>query len=237
MKTNKLIIALIIIILIICAGMIVYSSSNSQIQYTDLQVSNSCTLSVPVSNDAVDNKEDGVFHYYDKQHNLNITGYNNTDVVDSLKDNELKNTKQIYENGTSVYQDEKTGVYSVLIENNDTNETILISCSDLDILIHVANSAKFTNNPSDDLDKNDTNESNTNSNNLDKQDTSTKTESSNNQQSSGSSSTSGSSSGSGNTNKPSNSDSGTGSSSESGSGSGSGSSSGSGSGSGDVYWG
>ena len=149
MNSKNLIIIGIIIIIVVCVIAAAYFILNPTVKYTSLKVSGSCELQVPISNDNVSSSDNyGIFHYQDKEHDLNITSYNSEESkslggavqMASIRDKQLLGGKTIIKDNLTVYQDEKTGVYSIFIGNNKTHDNILISCKDLDILIHVANS-------------------------------------------------------------------------------------------------
>lgn len=159
MRIKNVLIILIIIAVVVCGAIAAYTFMNSDVQYTDLKVSGSCILSVPESDDAVNSTDNyGIFFYSDREHNLNITSYNSEEdkslsgavQMASIRDNQLLGGKPITENGTTVYLNEKTGVYSIFIGNNETHDNILISCSDLDMLMHVVKTVKYSNGSPDD---------------------------------------------------------------------------------------
>lgn len=154
MKKQNIILILILIVCVVCAGIVASQTIFSNTEYTTLRISDSCTLEVPVSDEAVNSIDNyGIFIYQDPKHDLNITSFNSQDGVTlsgavqmaSIRDNALLNNKQIIENGTTIYHNEKTGVYSIFIGNNQTHDNILIQCSDLDILMHVLDSVKYSN--------------------------------------------------------------------------------------------
>lgn len=154
MKKQNIILILILIVCVVCAGIVASQTIFSNTEYTTLRISDSCTVEVPVSDEAVNSTDNyGIFIYQDPKHDLNITSFNSQDGVTlsgavqmaSIRDNALLNNKQIIENGTTIYHNEKTGVYSIFIGNNQTHDNILIQCSDLDILMHVLHSVKYSN--------------------------------------------------------------------------------------------
>lgn len=77
MKKDNIIIIAAVVIAIIAVLATVLLVFNNETEYTTLQISKTCSLQVPVSNDA-DSSTDyyGIFYYVDKEHDLNITGFN-----------------------------------------------------------------------------------------------------------------------------------------------------------------
>ena len=142
-----------IIIVVICAITAYFLVfNNQQLEYTTLQVSNTCSLQVPVSND-VENATDsyGIVYYQDKEHNLNITSFNSQEGVAlsggiqmaSLRDSQQLNCQVVVENGTSIYFNKDTGIYTIFIGNNNTHDNILISTPDKDLLLTIVNSVNY----------------------------------------------------------------------------------------------
>ena len=82
-RKDLIIIGAVVMIAIIClVTAFFFVFNNNSMEYTNLQVSKSCSLQVPVS-DSVNNAKDNyeIFYYVDKEHNLNITSFNSQEGV------------------------------------------------------------------------------------------------------------------------------------------------------------
>lgn len=63
----------------------------------------------------------------------------------TIRDKKLVGAEPQIINGTSVYYDKETKTYNIFTGNDKTHDNILISCTNLDILIHVLNSINYGN--------------------------------------------------------------------------------------------
>ncbi len=150
MISKKNLIMVIIIILAAIACLTTYMLVNSQAEgYGTLKLSDTCSLSVPLVENSVENLNNGISNYSFNKSDLNILyqkSKNNT-AIKSINIEHVENSKIAEDN---IYYDEDTGVYSVFIENNNTSESLLITCHDLDLLKNIRDSVKFSkhvNNP------------------------------------------------------------------------------------------
>ncbi len=150
MKQKYLIIGVVIVVAIIAAFAI---TSSGNTKYTTLDVSKTCSLQVPESND-VAGINSGVFTHVDKEHNLNISSYNSAesnnssaiDKMNSLVENQKLNTQALEENGTTIYYNKDAGTYAISLVNNQTQDNILIVTHDKDLALKIANSVKYDKN-------------------------------------------------------------------------------------------
>lgn len=152
MKKENLIIIGAIVIVIIAVLATVFLVFNNETEYTTLQISKTCSLQVPVSNDADSSTDNyGIFYYVDKEHDLNITGFNSVEGVTlsgavqmaSLRDSQQLNSQVVVENGTSIYYNKDTGIYTIFIGNDTTHDNILISTHNKDLLLTIVNSVNY----------------------------------------------------------------------------------------------
>lgn len=152
MKKENLIIIGAIVIVIIAVLATVFLVFNNETEYTTLQISKTCSLQVPVSNDADSSTDNyGIFYYVDKEHDLNITGFNSVECVTlsgavqmaSLRDSQQLNSQVVVENGTSIYYNKDTGIYTIFIGNDTTHDNILISTPNKDLLLTIVNSVNY----------------------------------------------------------------------------------------------
>lgn len=154
MKKNYLIIGAVIVIAIIAVFAI---TLNGNIEYTSLDVSNTCSLQVPKSNDVKGlNNNSGVFTHIDNEHNLNISSYNSAESnnssgaaqMNSLLENQKLNAQVLKENGTTIYYNQDAGTYAISLINNETHDNVLIVTHDKDLALAIANSVKYGENNS-----------------------------------------------------------------------------------------
>lgn len=147
MNKKYLIIGVVIVVAIIAAFAI---TSSGNIKYTTLDVSKTCSLQVPESND-VAGINSGVFTHVDKEHDLNISSYNSAesnnssaaDQMNSLVENQKLNAQALEENGTTIYYNQNAGTYAISLVNNETQDNILIITHDKDLSLAIANSVKY----------------------------------------------------------------------------------------------
>lgn len=149
MNKKYLFIGVIIVIAIIAVFAIV---SNGNIEYTNLDVSKTCSLQVPESNDVAGGSNDsGIFTHVDNEHDLNITSYNNAESNNSsgvaqmnlLVENQKMNAQALEENGTTIYYNKDAGTYAISLINNETQDNVLIVTHDKDLALEIANSVKY----------------------------------------------------------------------------------------------
>lgn len=147
-----LILAIVIIAIVALAG--AYLLNNQEENYHRINLSSSCSILVPDSQNATNTTDYyNIFHYMDSENQLDITFYNSYYPERSLsgaahmaaiRDSTLGLTV-VEENNITVYLNESTGVYSYFVSNNITHDNILITCSDLDMLMTIINSITFNN--------------------------------------------------------------------------------------------
>lgn len=144
MLSKKQLVLTVIIILAILACLTTYVIVNSQQDtYGTLKLSATCNVSVPLVENNVENVNKDIVNYSFNKNDLNIIyqkSLNNTGIK-SLNEKQIKNAQLTEDN---IYYDESTGVYSAFIENNDTSDSLLITCKDLNLLKKVKNSVKFS---------------------------------------------------------------------------------------------
>ena len=155
MNKKYLIIGGVIVIVAIAAALAITHSG--EIKYTTLDVSKTCSLQVPESNnvESLDN-DSGIFCHIDKEHNLNITSYNGAesnnssamDKMNSLVENQKLNSQTLEENGTTIHYNKDAGTYAIFLSNNETQDNVLIITHDKDLALAIANSVKYGENNS-----------------------------------------------------------------------------------------
>ena len=145
MKNKKLIIIIILIVLAILLCCTTYMLiTQHQESYITLRISNSCSIKVPNSENTVENLDGNLTKYIFNANGLNITHQKsaNNSEIKSLQENEIKNSQLIEDN---IYYNADSNTYTKFIENNETNDALLISSTDLNLLKNVSNSVEFNN--------------------------------------------------------------------------------------------
>ena len=153
MELNKIIIALIsvIIILLLCfIGFTLYNQYN--IEYETIAISNATTIDVPVSNEAQLLKDDlGILYYQDNKYDVSIISWNSqeelsitgaVDVTAQFEKQKGGNTPEIVD-GVPVFYNKETGYYCIETGNDTTHDNILIMCKNRDIALKIYHSIKY----------------------------------------------------------------------------------------------
>ncbi|MBR4448556.1 hypothetical protein [Methanobrevibacter sp.] len=147
-KKIIIIVAIIAVIAIIGAYFVFNDSHVGTAKQKTILLSKSAYMQVPDTKN-VTNKvdKDGVFHYKNKDSDINITSCSNLSAASSEKElKKLKNdvatgAKKLKEDNVVIY--EKDGVYSVFVKNTQYNDTLLIQSSDKNLLLQCWESVKY----------------------------------------------------------------------------------------------
>ena len=144
MKKKQILVISVVVVIAALACLTTYMIVNSHEEsLSTLRIGNSCTISVPATNNTVEAQGNGVSKFIFKSSNLNITHQKNgnNSEIKKIYSDKVKNSKEV-ESG--IYYDDSTGTYFTFIENNETGDAILIEAKDLNLLKRVAKSVKFT---------------------------------------------------------------------------------------------
>ena len=146
---KKMAILLIAVFCLLCVGSYLIFEPARNVTYHQINLTNSCSANVPVT-DKISNYTDNLdIHYYsDYDYNLNITSYNNGSPVTAsqgmLRFNKIKQetlgSDQATDGNLTYYKNNKLGTYTVFVEDPLSNNFILISSKDFTILNKVYNS-------------------------------------------------------------------------------------------------
>ena len=163
---NKLKAILIIAVFaLICIGSYSIFEPAILLSYERINLTQSCTAEVPVtdkSSDYVDNL--GIEYYSDYEHNLNITSFNTENNItfsqgnlkmERIKLNALGHQK-VNESGVILYRNDDLDNYGIFVDDKRSHNQILITSTNSDILIRVYKSlqASVLVNSTDDLNYN-----------------------------------------------------------------------------------
>lgn len=153
-KKSIVVIMVLIAIIIVIAGMIMLNiNTKDTIEYETLNISDTCAMSVPVSNNSTFTEKDGLKSYNDT--NLQILSYNQNDLGtwenlgadlgllgglnQNFKYNHTHQGKNIL-----IHPEENKTIFACLITNNTTGDVILVASQNEEILYHVIDSVNFT---------------------------------------------------------------------------------------------
>ena len=146
---KKMAILLIAVFCLLCVGSYLIFEPARNVTYHQINLTNSCSANVPVT-DKISNYTDNLdIHYYcDYYYNLNITSFNNGSPVTAsqgmLRFNKIKQetlgSDQATDGNLTYYKNNKLGTYTVFVEDPLSNNFILISSKDFTILNKVYNS-------------------------------------------------------------------------------------------------
>ena len=142
-------ILLIAVFCLLCVGSYLIFEPARNVTYHQINLTNSCSANVPVT-DKISNYTDNLdIHYYcDYDYNLNITSFNNGSPVTAsqgmLRFNKIKQetlgSDQATDGNLTYYKNNKLGTYTVFVEDPLSNNFIVISSKDFTILNKVYNS-------------------------------------------------------------------------------------------------
>ena len=140
-------IALVVVIAVVAGYFLM--NNQGEMEQTTLVLSESAYMKVPENGNAsakVD--KNGIFHYIDEKNSINVTSYNanqslevGASKMDALEDAVKTGANEIQEDNGTVY--EKDGIYSVIVENNDYEDSLIIQSTNKDLLMQAWNSIKF----------------------------------------------------------------------------------------------
>ena len=146
---KKMAILIIAVFCLLCLGSYIIFEPGRNVTYHQINLTNSCSAEVPVT-DKISNYTDNLdIHYYsDYDYNLNITSFNNGSPVTGpqglLRFNNLKQEvlgkDKVTDGNFTYYKNNNLGTYTVFVEDDLSNNYILISSKDLTILNKVYNS-------------------------------------------------------------------------------------------------
>ncbi len=152
---KKIIAAIIILIavIVVIAGMILVNFNKKNIEYETLNLSDTCSLSVPVCNNSTFKENDG-FKTYNGT-NITILFYNKNDfgawenlgadigiqggLNQNFKYNHTHQGKNIL-----IHPEENKTIFGCLITNNTTGDVVFVVSQNEEILYHAIDSINFT---------------------------------------------------------------------------------------------
>ncbi|OWT32558.1 hypothetical protein BGI41_07045 [Methanobrevibacter sp. 87.7] len=154
---KKLLTSIIIIIIIaIIAGVTAFVYfSNPNVQYTNVELSPSCTIDIPVSNNLVNNTiGDNISQINDTQNDFFIMYYNSNSgnlssslgdgvKLAAIRDSYKIGAEQETINNETVWYNKDTKYYMTFLGNDTTHDNILIVTKNKNILTHVMTSIKY----------------------------------------------------------------------------------------------
>ena len=142
-------ILIIAVFCLLCVGSYLIFEPGRNVTCHEVNLTNSCSAQVPLT-DKISNYTDNLdIHYYsDYEYDLNITSFNNGSPItaaqgllrfEDIKKQTLGSEKKTYDNLT-YYKNNDLGTFTIFVEDDKSNNYILISSKDLDILNKVYNS-------------------------------------------------------------------------------------------------
>ncbi|WP_295619182.1 hypothetical protein [uncultured Methanobrevibacter sp.] len=146
---KKMAVLLIAVFCLLCVGSYLIFEPGRNVTYHQVNLTNSCSAQVPVT-DKVSNYTDNldIHYYYDYDYDLNITSFNNGSPVTASQGllrmqnmkQETLGTEKRTDQGFTYYKNNERGTYTVFVEDGKSHNYILISSKDLTILNKVYNS-------------------------------------------------------------------------------------------------
>lgn len=152
-KKNILIIIAIALVVVVAGFLILNFHTTEDVQYENLNLSATCTVSVPLCNNSTFTEDDGIKTY--NATNLTIITYNKNDLNQwenlgadigmngalnqNFKYNHSHNGKNIL-----IHPDDNKTVYACLISNNTTGDVVIVATSNEEVLYHIIDTINFT---------------------------------------------------------------------------------------------
>ena len=142
-------ILMIAVFCLLCVGSYMIFEPGRNVVYHQVNLTNSCSAEVPVTNKISNYTDNLDIHYYcDYDYGLNITSFNNGSPVTGsqglLRFNNMKQEvlgkDKVTDGNFTYYKNNNIGTYTVFVEDGRSNNYILISSKDLTILHKVYNS-------------------------------------------------------------------------------------------------
>ena len=146
---KKMAILIIAVFCLLCVGSYLIFEPGRDVTYHQVNLTNSCSAKVPVTDQVSEYTDNLDIHYYsDYDYGLNITSFNNGSPVTGsqglLRFNNIKKevlgTEKAKNGNFTYYKNNKIGTYTVFVEDKMSNNFILMSSKDLTILNTVYNS-------------------------------------------------------------------------------------------------
>ena len=146
---KKMAILMIAVFCLLCVGSYMIFEPGRNVVYHNINLTNSCSADVPITNKISNYTDNLDIHYYcDYDYNLNITSFNNGSPVTAsqgmLRFNNIKQetlgTDKATDGNLTYYKNNKLGTYTAFVEDPLSNNFILISSKDFTILNRVYNS-------------------------------------------------------------------------------------------------
>ena len=142
-------ILMIAVFCLLCIGSYMIFEPGKNVAYHQINLTNSCSAQVPITNKISNYTDNLDIHYYcDYEYGLNVTTFNNGSPITAsqgmLRFNNIKQetlgTEKRTDQGFTYYKNNNLGTYTVFVEDKMSNNFILISSKDLSILSKVYNS-------------------------------------------------------------------------------------------------
>lgn len=142
-------ILIIAVFCLLCIGSYLIFEPGRNVAYHQINLTNSCSAQVPITNKVSEYSDNLDIHYYcDYDYGLNITSFNNGSPItasqgslrfENIKEQTLGKDK-VTDGNFTYYKNNNMGTYSVFVDDELSNNHIIISSKDLTILNKVYNS-------------------------------------------------------------------------------------------------
>lgn len=153
-KKNILIIIGLVALVLAVAGLLISNfHTDEDVQYENLNISATCTVSVPVCNNSTFTEDDGIKTY--NATNLTIITYNKNDFnqwenigadigINGALNQNFKYNHSHQGKNILIHPDDNKTVYACLISNNTTGDVIIVATPDEKVLYHIIDTVNFT---------------------------------------------------------------------------------------------
>ena len=153
-KKNILIIIGVVALVLVVAGLLISNfHTTEEVQYENLNLSATCTVSVPVCNNSTFTEDDGLKTY--NATNLTIITYNKNDLnkwenlgadigINGGLNQNFKYNHSHQGKNILIHPDDNKTVYACLISNNTTGDVIIVATPDEQLLYHIIDTVNFT---------------------------------------------------------------------------------------------
>ena len=146
---KKMAILIVAVFCLLCIGSYMVFEPGRDVTYHQMNLTNSCSAQVPVTDKISEYTDNLDIHYYcDYDYGLNVTSFNNGSPVTGsqgmLRFQKIKaetlGTDEISDGNFTCYKNNKLGTYTVFVEDAKSNNFILMSSKDKTILQKVYDS-------------------------------------------------------------------------------------------------
>lgn len=163
---KKRIIGILIILIVIVAAVGLYIFYNNDVEYNNVQLSDTCSIEMPVSNNITNKTIENMTALNDTEHKVSILYYNSYDsglaesvakavvydtYFESYKTGAIDITQNESQyvnkaNNDSIWYNKEDNYYMASVGNSTTHDNLLVISENKDIIEHILGSIRYVKN-------------------------------------------------------------------------------------------